>query len=317
MARRLRFHSPNATYHVMLSGNNGGDIFFVDSDRARMCLLLQQSSERFGYSIEAFCFMSNHIHLAIRVSETNISKFMHYLAFRYARYINYRYKRIGHLFQGRFKSVLIDGETYLKELIRYIHLNPVRAKITSDPLNYPWSSHQAYLGQQEFVWLSNDRVLSKFHPDKEYAKANFNKYVLSGIGVETDYDFKSGLIEGIVGDKGFVDEALSIKAQRKQKNISLDTLISFVCSLFDLTIEEFNFSKRNKQQSQAHALTAFLIREIDMLSLEQLGNYLKKDPSGLSKLANRLEIKLPCNLIMAQNIQKAREWIHKMSGCQA
>ena len=117
MARRHRFHSPNSTYHVMLRGNNGHDIFFSDDDRYRMCLLLQQSAERFGQKIEAYCFMTNHIHLAMRVSETSLSKFMHYLAFRYVRYINRKYKRIGHLFQGRFHSVLIDDTEYLKELI--------------------------------------------------------------------------------------------------------------------------------------------------------------------------------------------------------
>src|SRR5580692_3423744 len=100
MARRQRFHSPNSTYHVMLRGNNGHDIFFSDEDRYRMCLLIQQSAERFGHKVEAYCFMTNHIHLAMRVFETSLSKFMHYLAFRYARYINRKYKRIGHLFQG-------------------------------------------------------------------------------------------------------------------------------------------------------------------------------------------------------------------------
>jgi putative transposase len=136
MARRPRFHTPSSTYHIMLRGNNGQDIFFSKSDRIRMCLLLQQCSERFDHQIEAFCLMTNHIHLAVRVSNTSISKFGHYLAFRYARYINKKYNRIGHLFQGRFKSVLVDDATYIKELVRYIHLNPVRAHLVSYPEQY-------------------------------------------------------------------------------------------------------------------------------------------------------------------------------------
>ena len=123
----------------MLRGNNGQDIFFSDADRVRFCILLQQSSERFDHCIEAFCLMSNHIHIAVRTSDISISKFMHYLAFRYARFINRKYDRIGHLFQGRFKSVLVDDERYLKKLVRYIHLNPVRAGIVADPINYSWS----------------------------------------------------------------------------------------------------------------------------------------------------------------------------------
>lgn len=130
----------------MLRGNDGQPIFFSEADKSRMCLLLQQGVERFGHSIEAFCFMSNHIHLAVRVSENSISRIIHHLAFRFTRYINRHYKRVGHLFQGRFKSVLVDDDDYLKELIRYIHLNPVRAGGVADPQYYVWSSHRAYMG---------------------------------------------------------------------------------------------------------------------------------------------------------------------------
>jgi REP element-mobilizing transposase RayT len=134
--------SPHASYHVMLRGNDGQPIFFSEEDKYRMCLLLQQGIERFDHRIEAFCFMSNHIHLAIRIGNISISQIIHHLAFRYTGYVNRLYKRIGHLFQGRFKSILIEDETYLKELIRYIHLNPVRAGLTTEPLKYPWSSHR-------------------------------------------------------------------------------------------------------------------------------------------------------------------------------
>lgn len=98
MARRPRFHLPTATYHVMLRGNDRQPIFFSDHDKSRMCLLIQQGVERFGHSIDAFCFMSNHIHLAVRVADTSISKIIQHLAFRYTQYINRTYKRVGHLF---------------------------------------------------------------------------------------------------------------------------------------------------------------------------------------------------------------------------
>lgn len=127
MARRQRFHAPTSTYHVMLRGNDGQPIFFSEEDKSRLCLLMQKGTERFGHSIEAFCFMLNHIHLAVRVADISISRIIQHLAFRYTRYINRKYKRVGHLFQGRFKSILVDDEDYLNELIRYIHLNPVRA----------------------------------------------------------------------------------------------------------------------------------------------------------------------------------------------
>ncbi|MFN2356956.1 MAG: transposase [Desulfotignum sp.] len=97
--------------------------------------------------------MKNHVHLAIQVGETPLSQIMQNVSFRYTRHINSRQKRFGHLFQGRYKAILIDKDNYLLELVRYIHCNPVRAKICENPADYQWSSHNAYLGIQKYPWL--------------------------------------------------------------------------------------------------------------------------------------------------------------------
>ena len=123
----------------------GSMYFFSDADRCRMCWLIQDGVERFGHKVHSFCFMTNHIHLAIQVDKINISRVMQNLAFRYARYINRNERRIGHLFQGRFKSILVDSSHYLRKLVRYIHLNPVRAGLVNKAKTYLWSSHQSYL----------------------------------------------------------------------------------------------------------------------------------------------------------------------------
>lgn len=314
MARRQRFHSPTSVYHVMLRGNDGQPIFFSEDDKSRMCLLLQQGTERFGHIIEAFCFMSNHIHLAVKVSETNISnisKIIHHLAFRFTRYINRRYKRIGHLFQGRFKSVLVDDEDYLKELIRYIHLNPVRAGVVADPQAYIWSSHRAYLEESEFVWLSKDRVLKKFHHEKEHAISNYQKFILLGVGIEVGFDFKSGSMNGILGDCDFVDEIL-MKANKKPiKNIELLDLIAKVCELHELTEEELRAPGKCARQSRVRALLAFLVRETNNLSLESLGQFLRRDPSGLTRLANRFEEKCTQNGALSEKLKEMRVWLSR------
>lgn len=320
MARRQRFHSPTSVYHVMLRGNDGQPIFFSEGDKSRMCLLLQQGVERFGHSIEAFCFMSNHIHLAIRVSEISISRIIHHLAFRFTRYINRHYKRVGHLFQGRFKSVLVDDEDYLKELIRYIHLNPVRAGIVADPQHYIWSSHRPYMGLCEFVWLSKDRVLMKFHHEREHAISNFKKFVLMGIGVETQFDFKSGCKRGVLGDTDFIDEVLT-RVNKPVRKIELSDLIAKVCELHEITEKELRAPGKCAKQSQARAILAFLVRETNLLSLENLGKFLGRDPSGLTKLANRFEIKSTQNEVTSEKLKEMRYWLsredQKMSECQA
>ena len=115
MSRKPRIHRPGAFYHVMLRGNNGQDIFFSDGDRSRFCLLLQQGIERFKYRIHGFCLMRNHVHLVIQAGALPLSPIMQHLASCYARYINHSQQRIGHLFQGRFRAILVDAES-LKEL---------------------------------------------------------------------------------------------------------------------------------------------------------------------------------------------------------
>lgn len=309
MARRQRFHSSMSTYHVMLRGNDGQRIFFSEGDRSRMCLLLQQGIERFGHCIEAFCFMNNHIHLAIKVGDISISRIIHHLAFRYTQYINRRYKRIGHLFQGRFKSILVDETSYLKELIRYIHLNPVRAGIVLEPQHFVWSSHKAYMDLDKFVWLSKDRVLKKFHQEYESSIKNYEKYVLKGIGIETEFDFKSGSKEGIFGDMEFVEETLHRTQLKQKKKIELADLIAKICEMNGLTERELCAAGKYIRHSQARALLALVVRETDCFSLVELGQFLGRDPSGLTKLATRLEIKSKSCKEISTKLKEMRCWL--------
>jgi len=127
MARKPRLHVPGGLYHVILRGNGGQDIFFDDEDRYHLYLLLQHGVERYGHRIHGFCCMTNHIHLAIQVADEPLSGIMQNLSFRYTRWINKKQARTGHLFQGRYKSILVDADSYVLELVRYLHLNPVRA----------------------------------------------------------------------------------------------------------------------------------------------------------------------------------------------
>jgi putative transposase len=280
MARRHRFHSPSSTYHVMLRGNDGQPIFFSSGDRSKMCLLLQQGIERYGHSVEAFCFMSNHIHLAVRVSDISISRIIHHLAFRYTRYINRTYNRIGHLFQGRFKSVLVEDEEYLKELIRYIHLNPVRAGIVSEPQDYLWCSHKAYMGLDDFVWLSKERILKKFHQEREDSIQIYQYFVLKGVGIETELNFKSGSCNGILGNKEFIEENLTkvTLGKKIKRNIELPEFIAKVCAMYGLSQQDLCSPGKYPRPSEARALLALLTRQSDTFSLEVLGQYLGRDP---------------------------------------
>ncbi len=117
MARKPRLHVAGGLYHVMLRGNGGQAIFFADADRYHLYLLLQEGIERYGHRVHGFCCMSNHIHLAVQVADIPLAKIMQNLSFRYTRWINQRKKRVGHLFQGRYKAILVDAEGYLLQLV--------------------------------------------------------------------------------------------------------------------------------------------------------------------------------------------------------
>jgi REP-associated tyrosine transposase len=306
MARRRRFHSQKATYHVMLRGNDGQQIFFCEADRVRLCLLMQEGVERFGHQIHAFCFMSNHIHLAIEVSEASISRIIQHLAFRYTRYINRSQKRIGHLFQGRFKSILVQGDLYMKELVRYIHLNPVRSGMVALPDKYVWSSHNAYMQEAAFTWLEQSRVLHCFGDTLGKAVQKYGEYVLKGIGKEPEFDFKSGDTEGILGTKEFAEDIIRQNSQTTKPNITLAELILEVCKRYRLSEQELCMPGKHPINSRARAVLALLARETKGISIEELARFLKREASGVSKLAIRLEKKSAETDPVAREIQELR-----------
>lgn len=158
MARKARIHYPGALYHVILRGNAGEQVFSDDVDRTKFCLLVQEGIERFGHRVHAFCLMSTHVHLAVQVGDGALSRIMQNLAFRYTQWYNRRYGRIGHLFHGRYKANVVEVDSYLVSLVRYIHLNPVRAGMVDRPEEYGWSSHRFSMGAGEVPWLERGFV---------------------------------------------------------------------------------------------------------------------------------------------------------------
>lgn len=145
MPKIPRIISKTNIYHIMCRGNNKSDIFFDDDDYNYYLEILKRIKKRDKYLIFAFCLMKNHVHLLIDAKESSISKIMQKINLIYVIYINKKYQRIGHLFQGRFKSEPVENENYLLTAVRYIHNNPVKGEITSFPVDYKWSSYHDFL----------------------------------------------------------------------------------------------------------------------------------------------------------------------------
>jgi REP element-mobilizing transposase RayT len=185
MARPLRIEFPGALYHVTSRGDNKARIFFNDPDRKKFLSIYSEVCSRLHWRTYAWCLMGNHFHLVVETPEPNLSEGMRILNGTYTQYVNRAYGRTGHLFQGRFHAILVDRNPYLLEVIRYVVLNPVRAKLTVSPQDWPWSSYRATVGlQQPPEWLDPGFALdavSERTGTLEDKRAFFAAYVEAGI----------------------------------------------------------------------------------------------------------------------------------------
>jgi putative transposase len=313
MARKQRLHFPGSTYHCMLRGNNGKNIFKNENDFSRLSLLIQEGVERYDHRILGFCFMSNHIHLVIQVAETPLSKIVQNFAFRYARFINRNYKQIGHLFQGRFKAVLVSDSKYLLELIRYVHLNPVRAGITKTPEEYFWTGHHMYMNKDTFQWVSTLRILRRFHHTRSLAKQKYEAYIHKGIGKECTIDFESGNQTGldVLGDDSFTENLILTHALEDRPRHSTNTLLQTSLNYFDIDLCTLSSKNRNHNSSKIRSIIAYLTRELEGCSLTELTKSLGRDISTLSNSANRIEKLMTQDKELKNIIQAIKEKLSK------
>jgi putative transposase len=205
MARPLRIEFPGAIYHVTSRGNERKDVFRDDKDRAVFLDILSRCCNLFNWQCHAYCLMGNHYHLIIETIDGNLSKGMRHLNGVYTQKFNWNHNTVGHIFQGRFKAILIEKETHLLQACRYVVLNPVRAKITKKPEGWQWSSFCGTAGLTTPVsLLTTDWLLQQFGEKPKVAQRRYRNFVTDGIGGPSIWeDVRSQII---LGDDGFVEK---------------------------------------------------------------------------------------------------------------
>lgn len=207
MGRPIRIEYPGAFYHVFSRGNQKLPIFFSDEDQCYFIDCLRSACKKFGVVVHAYCLMPNHFHLFLETMMANLSEIMQYLITNYVLYFNKKHERCGHLFQSRFRSVLVDAESYAKELSRYIHLNPVRSGIVERPELYAWSSYGYYLGKADPErWLETAAVLRLFGGQRSEAIKAYSKFIDDGIGKDIVAPIKESVKHGILGNQEFIEK---------------------------------------------------------------------------------------------------------------
>jgi REP element-mobilizing transposase RayT len=222
MARQLRIEFSGAFYHVTSRGNLRDKIFFSDSDRERFLETLKRTKDRYSYLLHAYALMDNHYHLLIETPRPNLSQIMQNINTSYTVYINRKYTRAGHLFQGRFKAIIVDKDNYLLQLSRYIHVNPVRAGIVDMPEDFRWTSYREFIGKVEKGIVNTEDTLSHFSTNKTIARRRYREFVEgSNEGNDWKGDMRAGVVLGgeeffkkvkaIMGGKVEDDELPSLK----------------------------------------------------------------------------------------------------------
>jgi putative transposase len=291
MARKPRIHTPGALYHVILRGNARQDIFSDDKDRYRFYEILQKSCERFLPRIHAFCLMTNHVHLEIQVGDIPLSRIMQNVALRYTQWYNWRHKKTEHVFQGRYKAVMVDADAYLLELATYIHLNPVRAHIADRPENHRWSSHRAYLGKENLPWLETGLILSQFSANVRKAHAKFAEFVGDRMAESRREEFhgEKNIDSRILGDKYFVNIVLTEVESLPEQKPDVNAIIEAVKRLYDLPDDRLSAHGRERVTSEARGLAAWATLELSGGKLTELARHVGRDPSTLTCAVRRIE----------------------------
>lgn len=219
MSRPLRIEFKGAVYHITSRGNASQAIFFDEKNFADFLRVLCQVVKRYHFLLHAYCLMNNHYHLLIETPEGNLSRGMRQLNGLYTQRFNQRHQRVGHLFQGRYKAILVDKDNYLLTLCRYIVLNPVRAKIVKDPRDWKWSTYRATAGYDQGIpCLTTDWILSQFGKVQKAASGQYQSFVLSGIKAESPLKAIKGQL--FLGQENFIDEIKHlIRDKEKLKEI--------------------------------------------------------------------------------------------------
>ena len=296
MGRPPRLHYDGAFYHFIARGNNRQPIFLGAKDRRLFEGYLTEGVERFGYRCHAYCWMTNHVHLAIEVSDVPLSHIAHNLLFRYARAFHREHGRIGHLFERRYRAAVVETDNDLLSLVRYIHLNPIRAGIVENPETYPWSSYSAYLspGRRSPAWLTRSFVLSLLASSPALGRGVFRAFHQEQNEGEGDWAVKaeSRPTRPRRPGGGFQDGPSTSRRRAVEPGpiptrVTLDQILRAVCSACSIEPSLLCADVQKRTVVRARSLASLLVSRNPNVTLEELGAVVGRDSSTLSRAANK------------------------------
>ncbi len=285
MARRPRVFAPGLLYHVIVRGNQRRKTFRSDDDYKAYFDRLEKYRAQCHVRIYAYCLMPNHVHLLVETGSTPLAKFMQGLQQSYTQHFNRRYRKVGHLFQGRYQAIICDRDKYLLALVRYIHLNAVRAKLATRPERYRYSGHNSYLTNETPKIVDVRPILKLMGGKKAY-----ERFVLEGIGENHNEAYYAVEDQRFLGAEGFGEEIsrnADEKDERKAKK-PIETAFKEIARRVQAAPELLRSNDRRWDISNKRAeAVALLVREYGY-GVSEVAKYLGRDQANVSTMLSRL-----------------------------
>ncbi len=301
MARPLRIQYSGAFYHVTARGNEKKRIYFSNADYEKFSYYISRAQDKYGFILHCFVLMMNHYHLVIETPSANLNSIMHYINSSYTNYVNRKMKRAGHLLQGRYKALLIDHDSYLLELSRYLHLNPVRAGIVQKPEDYPYSSYGCFIGTRKAEGVARDFILGMVSPHGEKAMHAYKHFVNNAIGAKPDNPLKRIYGGVIAGEDSFIKKILGrltdvdltrsdISNRRALKSATAPEEIIDKISIA-LNVDRDNIVSGKIRNYRSMAI--YIMKNCTGLANREIGKFFGNlSCSGVSKVCRRFEEKI-------------------------
>jgi putative transposase len=294
MSRAPRIEFEGALYHLMARGDRREAIFLEDKDRLQFLQYLEEGVNRYGVLVHCYVLMGNHFHLVVTTPKANLSKWMHQLTTAYTAYFNRRHGMVGHLFQGRFKSIVVEAESYLLELTRYLHLNPVRGQTAGEATpderrerlrSYPWSSYRGYAGlgkAKRFIKSQAVEEVFKSYTGQEWSPNQYRRWVEEGLVKELEDPFEAVKWQQVLGDEDFLQEIKDRWSQKTSKpqvynqrkawsaEVGVEAIIKKVAKHFGIKAKEI--LERGNRDNAARRCAMVLCWDLSGISHREIAN---------------------------------------------
>ncbi len=292
MSRKPRIHVVGGLYHVILRGNARQDVFLNAVDRIDWQSIIERTLADYEHRLHAFCWMRNHVHMALQAGTNPLGQAMSFLASQYARRFNRRHRRSGHLFERRYRAILVQEQNYLKELVRYIHMNPLRASVVDRLAEYRWSSHNLYLGAQKHDWLTQDYVLAMFGSTRRDAIKNYRAFMDEAASPACTDQLRRGskTDDRLLGDDTWLTKILANES-RSAAPQTLDEIVSTVCEAHNLDEKSLSLPRGSHLHSEIRAKIAIQAVDNGVASISEVARRFNRSQSALSQVMRRLRRK--------------------------